>query len=419
MSNLGTISASNLILSNSSGSINFLSSLNSTPHLGVVSTLFDKSFALESGNDSFDTYTTANSTIARDTGKDYLSLRSPDGGGSAILQTKQYVVSTTGASRIVTAVATLDPANTIPAHPGLVARVGSFDSSAQKTDDQRGDGFFFQLSSTGLACVRRSSVTGTDVDEVIPQAAFNLDRLDGTGLSQYTLSGSRANVFLFVYEQTGYAASVKLGIVAGTAVVFCHRFDQKSGDTNAVRTSSLPVRFELTNATTGSGLATEMRAISCSVSSSGGVPRGVRRSCGLKAQARDLSSNSVATPVLSVRLKSNYARASAKMVGLHLSTTTAIYYELVINGVLTGANWSNSADNSITEFDKSATQLTGGRVVESGYCGDKQTMNIVLPDSLTPLASSITGLCDIYSLNVICLMSSGLLWASIDLAEIA
>lgn len=416
--NQGTITSGNLVLQSANGSVNFLSSLNSTPNLGVLTTLFNKSFSLESGVDEFDTFTQNGSTVGRDAGKDYLSLRAPSTGSSAILQTKQYVVSSTGASRIVTATSNLDPLNVLVANTGLIARVGSFDSAVQKTDTARGDGYFFQCSNTGMAVVRRSSNNGTDVDEIVPQASWNLDRLNGFGMSQYTISAGRANVYLFVYENSGYASSVKLGIVAGSSVVFCHRFDHNTGDANAVRTTSLPVRFELTNNTGNNNVTTELRAISCSVSSSGGIPAGIRRSCGLKAAARDLSSYDVSSPVISVRLKSSYARASARLVGLHLTSTTSIYYEIVKNGVLTGASWNDCADSSITEYDKSATTIQGGKVCESGYCAKEQTLNIVLP-CLTPLASTIVGICDTYTINVICLMSSGLIWSCVDVSEIA
>jgi hypothetical protein len=417
--NLGTLTGGNLVLTNANGSINFLNSLASAPQVGILGTLFDKSFALDDGGDSFDTFTESGSTVSRENGKDFLALRTPNTGSSAVLQTKQYIVSSVGSSRIVTAVATLDPLNMIANHPGLTARVGTFDSSGQKMDEARGDGYFFQYTSAGLACVRRSSASGSDVDEVIPQAAWNIDRLDGSGLSGFTLSPQRAQVLLIVYESAASASSVKLGIVAGTNVVFAHRFDRNADDNNAVRTSSLPVRFELRNDTGEQNLQTELRALSCSVSYSGGMPKGIRRSCGLKAKARDLSSKTQSGPVLSIRLKQSFARATARLVGLHLTTTMVVYYEVVRNGTLSDAVWTSAGQESITEIDMAATAVTGGTVVASGYSAEKQTINISLPESIIPLASNIAGVCDVYSLNVVCLLASGLIWATMDVAEIS
>ena len=296
--------------------------------------------------------------------------------------------------------------------------MGSFDSSLQKTDTSHGDGFFFQLDSNDIAVVRRTSTNGVDVDEVVPQSAWNLDRLDGQGLSRYTLLSSLTNVFLIVNEM-GFGASIELGIVAGNSVVSCHRFDMPASNAGSVRTASLPIRFEITNKTGQNGLTTELRAFACSISSSGGAPKCVRRSCGLRCRARDLSSLATATPVLSVRLKASFARASAAVVGLHLTSTTSVYFEIIQNGALINTNWTSVNDTSLTEYDASATTISGGRVCYCGYASAQETLNVVLPDTLSPLASNIGGICDVYTLNVVALMASGLIWCNFDVAEIA
>jgi hypothetical protein len=238
-------------------------------------------------------------------------------------------------------------------------------------------------------------------------------------MSGFSFSPTKANVFLIVFDQVSGTGSVKMGFIAGANVVFCHRFDQYDLGVNAIRTTSLPVRFEVDNSS-GSSSTAELRALSCGISSSGSVPAGVRRSCGLRASAKDLSSFATSTPVMSLRLKSSYARATARLAGVHLTATTVVYYEIVLNGTLAGSTWTDTAVNSITEYDTSSTSIEGGEIVHSGYCASDQVLDITMDKaSVPPLASNISGVCDIYTLNVICLMSSGITWVTIDVDEVS
>ncbi len=418
MSNLGVLTGGNLVLRSANGSVNFLSSVSTTPQVGVLAILFDKNFSLDDGKDEFSTSAVGGATVGREPGRDYISLRAPDSGACAVLQSKQYVISIAGASRIVTAVANLDPLGTLTDHPGMVARVGSFDSAAQKTDSARGDGFFFQLDSDGFSVVRRSSTGGSPgTDELVPQADWILDRADGSGMSEYTLNATQTNVFIVCYEQICGVGSVKMGILAGSSIVFVHRFDALDWDQRLVRTSSLPVRFELSNDTGETGLDTELRAVSCGVSSSGGVPRGMRRSCGTKAIARDISSFVESIPLMSVRLRPAFVRATAQIKGISLTCTTAVFWELVLNGAVANAEWTPTAENALTEFDKSADSITGGTVVQSGYAAVNTPVDIALDARILPLTSDLAGVPDVYTLNVVCLMSSGIAWTTMMIEE--
>lgn len=418
MSNLGVLTAGNLLLRGANGSVNFLSSVTTTPQVGVLAVLFDKDFSIDDGAEEFSTFAAGGATVARDAGKDYVSLRAPDAGACAVLQSKQYVVSIAGASRIVTAVANMDPLGTIAAHPGMSARVGSFDAAPQRADSPRGDGFFFQLTSDGFGVVRRSSTDGgPGTDNLVPQVDWNLDRLDGTGMSEYALNATRTNVFIVCHEQVCGVGSVKMGVLAGSSIVFVHRFDALDWDLGLVRTSSLPVRFELSNETGEVGLETELRVVSCGISSSGGIPRGLRRSCGQKAVARDVSSFVASVPLVSVRLRPQFARATARMAAISLTCTTAVYWELVLNGALADAQWEPTAEHALTEFDQHAASVTGGAVVQSGYAGVNSPIDIALHGHILPLASDMAGEPDVYTLNVICLMSSGIAWSTMQIEE--
>jgi len=394
-SNLGSISTGNIILQNSKGSLNFLNALSSAPQIGVIGSVFDVSFALKNNSDQFDTFLSGTGTVNRV--KNYVVQTTPNSGDVSIFQSKQYIKTNCGANRIVTFVCALSVVQS-------VARVGSFDSSVQKTDSTDQSGFFFQYDGTTFSAVQRQSGTA---DAVVNQSAFNLDKLDGTGYSKYTLNPTATNMYVIVYDNS----SVNVGIIFGGSVIFDHRFDNVN---EAV--STLPIRFELANSSIAND-ASQLKVYSCGISSSTVQSKGIKRSIGLRASKRDILTQSTGLPVLSVRLTQAYARASAKITGLHLTSSTALYYEVVLNGVLAGAAFSATGSTVLTEMDRTATAITGGTVVMSGYINANGVTNIEIKDTL-PLTSNIVGTCDIYSLNVICMVSSGVCSANVDIEEV-
>jgi len=96
---------------------------------------------------------------------------------------------------------------------------------------------------------------------------------------------------------------------------------------------------------------------------------------------------------------------------LIVSIDAAAYFELVLNGALTGAAWTGLATlgspNSLSEQDSSATAITGGERIWAGYtpAGGQgvQTFDLrnltglgtslarLTPDALSLVATSFTG----------------------------
>jgi hypothetical protein len=402
--NLGSITAGNIILANQKGSISFLNALSTTPQVGVLTNIFDSTFDVGSNADRFDTVVTGTASVYRDSTLNCIVIKTPANNDGAIFQQKNYVKTSSSSSRVVNFVANLDASASIVANNNITVSAGCFDSSVQKTDSSYGNGFYFKYRQGQFSVVQRLQNTDTEV----VQSNFNLDYLDGTGLSKLTLNPASINSFIIVYENS----CVNMGIISNGSVIFAHRF------TVQANVQSLPIRFELQNTlSTTPTMVPEVRVYSASISSSGPAIKGVNKSIGLRASPRDISTAKSNFPVLSVRLKSNNARASAQLQGLHVHSTVDMYYEIVLNGTLTGASWT-SASSALTEYDRTATNITGGTVVSSGYISKQTTMDAKLSDYL-PLSSTISGVCDTYTLNVVCLMSSGVIWSSIDVSEIA
>ena len=139
-------------------------------------------------------------------------------------------------------------------------RWGAFDSE---------DGVFWELQGTTFNVVIRSSTTGSVVESKVAKAAWNGDRLDGTGLSGMTLNITNINLYWIDYQWLG-AGRVRFGVFTpdGSRVV-CHTF-QNAGQ-NALpymRSGTLPLRTENTN-TSATGAGSDLREVCMAIYTEG------------------------------------------------------------------------------------------------------------------------------------------------------
>lgn len=74
-------------------------------------------------------------------------------------------------------------------------------------------------------------------------------------------------------------------------------------------------------------------------------------------------------PVLSIRPKTASKDEGRTVIPLdtNLFASANCYYEIIINGTLTGASWADVAATSSVEVDKSSTAISGGLLIASGY----------------------------------------------------
>lgn len=297
---------------------------------------------------------------------------------------------------------------------GITARIGLFDNHADKTVDVGGNGFFFQYSAGVVSVVKRSYITGSQVDTVVNQADWNLDKLDGTGASGLTFDVTKAQIFWINAQWLG-VGSVVLGVAIDGKTIPVHQFDHANliGSVYATRVS-LPVRYELQR----DSAAGVMKMICCSVISEGGHnPQGRRFSRTIVAGA----SVNAERPVLSIRLRSAYARAEIlpKLTEVLTTTVDFLIYRIYLGTTLTGAVWTNQdATNSAVEFDSSATAFTGGRQVGGGFVSSATRNATAELDEAGGLASAINGTVDILTLTCQSLSGNSTVNPSITWLEI-
>jgi hypothetical protein len=240
------------------------------------------------------------------------------------------------------------------------------------------DGLFFQLVGTALSIVRRTSTSGATVDNVVAQAAWNVDKLDGTGSSGVTLDVTKGNIYECTYQWLG--VGVVHWFVSGVLV---HTMEH--ANTLAVpymKTATLPLSWEVVNAG-ATASSTGLTYICASVYSEGGQepPGGTFATF----NAADKSVTTTEIPVLAIRVKALFNsltnRMSIRPFRCGVSTEgVRLGYRLVVNPTLTGASWTSVDNESGVEQDVAATAFSGGTTLFRGFLpnsNDKETLDLV------------------------------------------
>lgn len=229
------------------------------------------------------------------------------------------------------------------------------------------NGFYFLYDATGIACVRLRNGTET----LYRQTDWNIDKLDGNGLSGITLDATRGKVYQVDWTWYGYGQIVfsVLGVINNRQnFVPVHQISsQKDYIGTSVTDPSLRVTVEAKNNDTAQNIDIFVGGRQYSV---------IGRYIPKYRYTGDVRVTSVSTtrlPLISFRHKTAFRNRSVKLLGYSISNrgNDPAYIEIVLGGTLTGASWGtpndyNAADTAL-ESDTSATAISGGNVV---YAGD-------------------------------------------------
>ena len=250
----------------------------------------------------------------------------------------------------------------IPSTPkeNLRQRVGYFGED---------NGIYFEIDGTDLYFVERSLSTGTE--RRVVQSDWNVDKLDGTGVSGIILDPSKAQILWMDVEWLGLG-TVRIGFVIGGRMIHCHSFHHANLiQSTYMTTASLPLRYELTNTgiTTSSSL---MKQVCSTVISEGGYQlTGLQQAVGTPIAAPyALSVAGTFYPIVSIRLKSDSLDAIVILTALSLmGVNNGINYNWQVraSGTTTGGTWTSAGDDSSVEYKLNGTGITGGRILASGF----------------------------------------------------
>jgi hypothetical protein len=228
------------------------------------------------------------------------------------------------------------------------------------------------IGSTSVSFVERSLSTGTET--TISQPSWNIDKLDGTGVSGITLDISKAQILYMDIEWLGLG-TVRVGFVIDGKFVHCHSFHHANLiQSTYMTTASLPLRYEIANTgvTTSSSI---LKQVCSSVISEGGYElRGLQQAVNTPITAPvDLPSPAgTYYPVISIRLKSSPNRLDAIAILTALSimgTGNGPQYswQMRASATTSGGTWVSAGSDSAVEYKIGGGTISGGRILASGF----------------------------------------------------
>lgn len=273
-------------------------------------------------------------------------------GDSAIRQSRLYMQYQAGKSLLIYMTGIIN-AFSGGNQPGTSSKIGYFDS-------QNGP-YFEYVGGSGMRVVLRTSTSGVVVDNIVAQANWNLDTLDGNGPSGLAIDWSVALIYEINMAWLGVGI-VQMGIIYGGTYYPVHVFRNTALSTAYTATSNLPIRFSIScSGSNGNG---RLDMICASASSEAGYS--IRGSPFAVALATK-SIGDTETYIGSIRLRSGYrAIITLNRVGVLIASggnvEVSIYRYLWPNNPIGGTNTFTSVNTAISsmEYNTAGTWTDGG-----------------------------------------------------------
>lgn len=317
----------------------------SSPYL-----LFDSQNQYDASPLLWETVLTAGGTAVHLPNESSVRLRVAANGDKVVRQTRAYHRYQPGRSLGI-ALTTVLGAPTV----NVRRRVGYFDAQ---------NGIFIEQTSSGVSFVRRTFVSGVAVDNAVAQASWNVDPLNGSGMSTKTLDQTKSQIILLDLQWLG-VGRVRAGFDIDGVVVPAHSFNNSNTLTTVyMTTANLPLRYEI-EATGAIGGNADLIQICSEVASEGGfeTERGIPFGSAMATALAGVTTTR--TPLISIRPKATFGGITVRGQILPegyvaLVGSGSALLELVYGGTLTGAAFASADASSITEVDTTATAITGG-----------------------------------------------------------
>jgi len=279
--------------------------------------------------------------------------------GKRIRQTFQRFNYQPGKSQEVLLTGILSPSG---GGTGIQSAMGLFDDN---------NGIFVRYNEGTIEMVIRSSVTGSPVDNSIPQSQWNGDKLDGNNTSKYTLDPTKAQIFWCDLEWLG-VGSVRCGFVINGELILCHTFRHANSLASVyMSTPNLPVRYEIEN--DGTGVASTLEHICSTVISEGGQQNtGQLHYVSTEGTHCDCNVANTLYGIIGVRLRSDAPDNHVDFAEMSMLNGTVDDFEwvLVYDPTVTGTLTYSGHPNSVCEVAVAGgtpPTITGGTPVIGGF----------------------------------------------------
>ena len=308
-------------------------------------TLFESSMEIDDQPLLWDTQTTGTGATSYVTNNSSVSLSVSSASSSALRQSHQYIRYQPGKSLLVYFSFAFDVSVT-----DLTRRVGLFDAN---------NGVFLEQNDGGVYWVLRSYTNGSVTETKIEQNDWNLN-------TWTDFDPTKSNICVIDLEWLG-VGRVRCGFVYDGQILYTHEFlyANREGDTVYMTRASLPIRYEITSGISFVAASADLTQICSTVISEGGYePKGMIRSTSNGISLLSVSPTS-AVPLLAIRLRSAYNKASLTLINMDIYSTETVHYEVIYRANVTGGTWVQVSEAVVANV--SATVVSGGYIVSSGY----------------------------------------------------
>ena len=271
---------------------------------------------------------------------------------------------------------------------GIIQELGLFDNS---------NGIILRASGTTVQFVIRSSTTGSPVETVVDQSAWNIDTAPW-------LNFAKSNIFTADLEWLG-VGRVRCGFVLDGEYYYCHEFNHANSlDAVYMTTAVLPLSYTIRATATASG---SMKQICSTVASEGGYePAGAIYTIGRGAS--NFASISSETMVAAIRMASGRtdnvilpSQVDASIGGNPASNTVA-EWRMRLNPTVSGT-WLSAPNGRGNVQVMSSGTFSGGTVINAGLVSSRSAIELH-PQRVLDLAlgSNAAGESDIVILTIQC-----------------
>lgn len=243
------------------------------------------------------------------------------------------------------------------------------------------NGMFFELDGTMLYVVVRSNTTGSVVDTRIPQTDWSEDACDGSDAIGFNLDVSRPNIYWIDFQWLG-AGVVRYGVYEPSGSRIISHIERHTnipgGILPYIKTASLPYRYEQEN--TGTSVSTSEMYVNCAtvMHTSKVLRNGIKHSA--DSGIKTITAIGGEVPVLAFRPKLTVYGEPNHSVWKGISYTLAnmtntgggpVVFRIKggTEALLTGEVFVSYADNSIAEFDVTATGISAlAPTLNTAFC---------------------------------------------------
>lgn len=288
----------------------------------------------------------------------YLSTVAPTASNSATLRLHYHAPYTPGNSQFIAMTGNLNP-DSIINWTNMRAEIGY---------GSQNNGIGFRYDENGCSIFLRSSISGSAQDLVlVRQADWNVDTASD-------VDWTKSQIFMMDFQSLA-VGRIRFYLDRDGDAVLVHSIENDNVRVGSYwQSGSLPPYWSIENTGVAQAIG-RVLAICCTVKSEGApdlneLP-GFPFSYSNVAAAKTVSSSLV--PVLTIQLKPTISgvtnRGLVRVEDISIMGTNPFHWRLVKNATLSGVNFSSVDNNSICNGDTTASAISGGVTILSGYQG--------------------------------------------------